>query len=125
MSLMFSLSPYASWITTTPGCGPLPSGSARKPPPLSSLVVTSRACIFRVGSVRDGSGVWGAAECERYPYGTPAGRGPVAQPGSAADWQSVGQGFESPRVHQFRIRLSRPSADLESYLPPGLVSRAT
>jgi hypothetical protein len=27
-------------------------------------------------------------------------RGPVAQTGSAPDWQSGGQGFESPRVHQ-------------------------
>jgi hypothetical protein len=26
-------------------------------------------------------------------------RGPVAQSGSAPDWQSGGQGFDSPRVH--------------------------
>src|SRR5690349_13829675 len=92
-------------MTTTPGCGSLPSGRARYPPPFSSLVVMLRACMFRVGSVEDGSGVRGAAECGRYPYChtcTAWARGAV---GSATDWQSVGQGFESPRVHQISCAL--------------------
>src|SRR5258708_3477297 len=31
MSRMLSLRPYASWMTTTPGNGPVPSSRARKP----------------------------------------------------------------------------------------------
>src|SRR2546430_11120477 len=36
-------------------------------------------------------------------------RGPVAQFGSATDWESVGQGFESPRVHQILTHAQRRS----------------
>src|SRR5207248_2569520 len=99
-SRMWSLRPWASWMTTTPGKGLLPSGSARYPPPRSSLVSTSRVCILR----------WRLAEIVAAP---PRGRlGPGilrwrivlaswarGAVGSASDWQSEGQGFESPRVH--------------------------
>src|SRR5207247_4936304 len=102
MSRMLSLTPYASWITTTPGNGPWPSGTARKPPPFSSLVLMSRACIFCSESHEMVAAAGGRPKSGGYPLGCPIGsatwaRGAV---GSASEWHSEGQGFESPRVHQ-------------------------
>src|SRR5579864_877717 len=89
-------------MTTTPGCGPDPSGRARKPPPFSSVRRTSRVCIFEATPVivaaaagrPETGGILLAAAASRR---TTWARGAV---GSASDWQSEGQGFESPRVHQ-------------------------
>src|SRR5207302_4415148 len=103
VSLMFSLRPYASWITTTPGNGPSPSGRAANPPPFMSELSIKRVFIFEGGTEivtvpksSVGSAVY--HQCLRH-------RGPVAQSGSASDWQSEGQGFDSPRVHQTDFEL--------------------
>src|ERR1700674_4884892 len=104
MSLMPSVSPYASWMMTTPGCGPSLSGTARKPPPFSLLLLISRVFMIYSGSSEQHASGAGESRSGRYHHLllTSWARGAV---GSASDWQSEGQGFESPRVHQiFEIR---------------------
>src|SRR4029077_3625782 len=85
-------------MTTTPGLGPLDSGRAMKPPPLRIEGSTSRVCIDQASypgkarACREGDEPAVSST-------SPAtwARGAV---GSASEWHSEGQGFESPRVHQ-------------------------
>ena len=102
MSLMLSLSPYASWMTTTPGCGPGAVGQREV------------AATLQLAAVDVTSSSWHRAMVAASRVGPRGGRyhlllraswarGAV---GSASDWQSEGQGFESPRVHQiFEFKL--------------------
>src|ERR1700694_5951649 len=84
-------------MTTTPGCGPGASGSARWPPPFKipgsiSLVFIGFGCQSSMVTT-----LAGGVEGGRYHLLLLSwARGAV---GSASDWQSEGQGFESPRVH--------------------------
>src|SRR4029077_9010794 len=85
-------------MTTTPGCGPSPSGRAAKPPPLSWAPSIWRVFIYVEAPVDGSESEKSAWRCGVSSLPAAAwARGAV---GSASDWQSEGQGFESPRVHQ-------------------------
>src|SRR2546423_4551864 len=94
-------------MTTTPGRGRSTSGRARNPPPLRMLRGTSRVFIQSsiVAAARSGPFRCGVKSS----FAREWARGAV---GSASEWHSEGQGFESPRVHQMSsLRTWFPSVE--------------